>query len=230
MKRDSTTVMPSVRPMASMPQTPGSNAAAERAEGPDQQTDGERHGAQLGGPSLGGAGAPEVVVERDLAGPAQGDVRIGCPQLRCERRGRRAQRRHQGVGGMRSGIQADHDEGPAPARSEKGRVGLVGVRQRARHARHLPERCVDPREDGAARGAVRGGRSRHDEHRDGGIGRREAVPERVFDRGRLAAADPRRDVEGRLRALRRRQQHGRGRGPGHEDERAPAHHRSAKVH
>ena len=134
------------------------------AERHGEQRRRERQRAPLGVRRVVGAGAPDVVVHRALAGEPQREERRA-PQPRLDRCGRRSQRRHQPVHPLHAGIEAQHHERRRqPGRREAGRRGrdttASGVPRARRGAPpRFPRRAPGPRAD-RARGLPQSPRAR----------------------------------------------------------------------
>jgi hypothetical protein len=163
---------------------------AHRAEGEEQKEEGDGQDPALGAPSVVGGGAPEVVVDRPLAGQAQGQAGVGGPERPLQGARPRAQRRHQAIDAFGRGVEPHQDDRP-PAGAPEERVRLIEVGKRAAHAFRLGQRGGDRLQDGAARGLVGTRHAARHEDRGHRERRREAALQGLFHRRRLGAQDAR---------------------------------------
>ena len=126
-----------------------------RAEGEREQDQRQRQRAPLGARRVVGAGAPDVVVDRALAGEAQPELRRALPEPCLERAIDDSQRRHQPVDALHAGIEAHHHE--RCRRPRRRRAGRRGRGTRVSGARRAPGRSSATVSSRSARPSGRSG-------------------------------------------------------------------------
>ena len=219
---------PEGEPHREGPARHGQERRRRRAEREQEEREREGKRAPLGAVGRVGARAPEVVVEGRLSRPSQAGAWVHGSKLGLQARRGAAQPGQQAIRAALARREADHHE-RAAARAHEVRVLLVAVGEGARHLRALGERADDPVEHGPPLRPVRRRHSGEDEERAAGEGRLEALLENPVDLGRLAAEDPRRDLEPLLDSGRERQE-GRGGHEPREGDRPPRPRRTGAAH